>query len=52
MKFLCLNINSSFKFDLSKLIVPSVVLVSHAFNFYLGCDDKVDDIFMVCVLIC
>lgn len=49
MKFLCLNINSSFKFVLSKLIVPSVVLVSHAFTFYLGFDDKVDDIFIVCV---
>jgi hypothetical protein len=49
MKFLCLNINSSFKFDLSKLLVPNVVLVLHAFTFYLGFDDKVDDIFMVCV---
>jgi hypothetical protein len=47
MKFLCLNINSSLKFDLSKLIVPIVVLVSHAFTFYLGFDDKVDDIFML-----
>jgi hypothetical protein len=27
--------------------VPSVVLVSHAFTFYLRFDDKVDDIFMV-----
>jgi hypothetical protein len=24
-------------------MMPTVVLVSHAFNFYLGCDDKVDD---------
>ncbi len=47
IKFLCLNINSSLKFDLSKLIVPIVVLVSHAFTFYLGFDDKVDDIFML-----
>ncbi len=49
MKFLCLNINSSLKVDLSKLIVPSVILVSHAFTFYLGFDDKVDDICMACV---
>jgi hypothetical protein len=49
MKFLCLNINSSLKFDLSKLIVPNVVLVSHAFTFYLGFNDKLDVIFMVCV---
>jgi hypothetical protein len=34
IKVLCLNINSSLKFDLSKLIVPSVVLVLHAFSFY------------------
>ncbi len=48
MNFLRLNINSSLKFDPSKLIVPCAVLVLHAFNFYLGFDDKVDDIFMVC----
>jgi len=51
MKFLGLNINSSLKFDISTLIVQSVVLVLLAFTFYLSFDDKVDDIFMVCVLI-
>ncbi len=34
---------------MSKLIVLSVVLVLHSFTFYLGFDDKADDIFMVCV---